>query len=92
MDIYGQIITRIIKEQQSIIGPVALREAAKVSGLKVNSIEEVEITGSHKEVIQRLVEQYAKLFGDAAIEISKEALEPLIDEVDQNELPDIIKS
>lgn len=92
MDIYSQIVSRIIKEQQNIIGPVAIREAVKVTGLKVNNLEDIEVTGDHKEVIKLLVEQYAKLFGTASVEICKEAIEPIIDEVDRSELPDIITS
>ena len=36
MDVFGQIVEKIIKEQESIIGPVALEQARKVEGLNVD--------------------------------------------------------
>ena len=36
-DVYSQIILKIIAEQQLIVGPVALEEAAKVGSLRFSS-------------------------------------------------------
>ena len=36
MDILSQIAEKIIKEQENIIGPVALEQAQKVPGLSVD--------------------------------------------------------
>lgn len=92
MDAIAQAISKIIKEQQAIIGPVAIDQAKKVSGLQVSSADDVKITGNKKEVLGGLVNQYAKLFGKASIEVCKEAIEPLKDKITQNDLPDILKN
>ena len=92
MDPYSQIISRIIKEQQSIIGPIALDMAKKVSGLQVVSADDMRVTGSGKEVLNNLVSQYSKLFGKASVEVCKEAFEPYSDKIPSTEVPDILKN
>lgn len=92
MDAYAQAVSRIIKEQQSIIGPVALAQAKKVSGLQVTSSDDVKITGNKKEVLGNLVNQYAKLFGRASIEVCKEAFQAYSDKIPATDVPDILKN
>lgn len=92
MDPYAQVVGRIIKEQQSIIGPVALDMAKKVSGINVATGDEVNLVGNKKEILDNLVKQYAKLFGQASVEICKEAFEPYADRIAPAEVPDILKN
>jgi len=92
MDPFITAISRIIKEQQAIIGPIALDQAKKVSGLEVGGVDDVKITGNKKEVLTDLVNQYAKLFGRASIEICKEAFEAVADKIPQTEVPDVLKN
>ncbi len=92
MDPYVQAISRIIKDQQAIIGPVALDQAKKVSGLQVESSDEIKIAGNKKEVLTNLVNQYAKLFGRASIEVCKEAFSIFADKIPATEVPDILKN
>lgn len=92
MDPYAQAVDRIIKEQQSIIGPVALDMAKKVSGINVATGDEVNLVGNKKEILDNLVKQYAKLFGQASVEICKEAFEPYADRIAPTEVPDILKN
>ena len=59
MDIFAQLVEKIIKEQETIIGPVALEQARKVSGLIINwEKHEVKLEGDKKEIVEKLVEQY----------------------------------
>lgn len=92
MDPYIQAVSRIIKEQQSIIGPVALDQAKKVAGLEVTSVDDIKLKGNKKEVLGNLVNQYAKLFGRASIEVCKEAFSQVSDKIPSNEVPDILKN
>lgn len=92
MDPCAQAASRIIKEQQAIIGPVALDQAKKVSGLSVTSVDDVIISGNKKEVLGNLVNQYAKLFGKASVEVCKEAIEPISNKIPAGDLPDILKN
>lgn len=75
MDIFAQAVSKIIKEQEGIIGPVALEQAKKVPGLKVNG--DVTIEGNKTEVLGKLVEQYQHLFGQTSVEVCKEAVRGL---------------
>lgn len=92
MDPYITLVSRIIKEQQSIIGPIALDQAKKVSGLQVSSVDDVKISGNKKEVLGNLVTQYSKLFGKASVAVCKEAFEPLSDKIPPADVPDILKN
>lgn len=92
MDTYARAISNIIKEQQAIIGPVALDQAKKVSGLSVTSVDDVKIVGNKKEVLTNLVIQYSKLFGRASVEVCKEAFQPFSSKIPSTEVPDILKN
>lgn len=92
MDSYAEAVSRIIKEQQSIIGPVALDQAKKVAGLEVSGVDDIKVTGNKKQVLGNLVNQYSKLFGKASIEVCKEAFEPYLDKIPTSEVPDILKN
>ncbi len=92
MDTAAQVASRIIREQQDIIGPIALSEAKKVSGLQITSVDDVQITGDHKEVLGNLVKQYQEFFGKASVEVCKEAFEPFEDKIPASEVPDILKN
>lgn len=92
MDTFAQAIRNIIKEQKQIIGPVAIDQAKKVSGLKLENSDDVVIEGNKKEVLTSLVNQYSKLFGQASIEVCKEAFEPFSDKIEAADIPDILKN
>ncbi len=92
MDPYVEAIARIIKEQQSIIGPVAIDQAKKVAGLQVGGPDDVKITGNKKTVLDNLVNQYAKLFGRASVEVCKEAFSSVSDKILTTDVPDILKN
>lgn len=87
-----EAVSRIIKEQQSIIGPIAIDQAKKVAGLEVSGVDDVKITGNKKTVLENLVNQYAKLFGRASIEVCKEAFSSVSDKISPTEVPDILKN
>ncbi len=93
LTIFDQISVRIIKEQELVIGPVAWEEAKKVSGFTVvdQSKGEVKFEGDPKEVLNRLVAQYSRLFGQVSKEVCKEAVQDLIAELPQADVPDSLK-
>ncbi len=89
MTIFDQISVRIIKEQELIIGPVAWEEAKKVQGFKIidRDNEVVEITGDPKEILNRLVAQYSRLFGQVSTQVCKDAAQDLIAELPTDQVP-----
>lgn len=92
MDPFTQAASQIVKEQQSIIGPIALEMAKKVSGLQIVGFNDVKITGDGKMVLEELVKQYAKLFGNTSVEVCKEAFAPYSDKIPPTEIPDVLKN
>ncbi len=91
MDVYAQAASRIIKEQQAIIGPIALDQARHVSGLEASTADDVKIVGKGKDVLTNLVNQYAKIFGKASVEVCKEAFAPMAEKMSENDIPEILK-
>lgn len=92
MDPVAQAASRIIKEQQAIIGPVALDQAKKVSGFAITSVDDVKITGNKKQALEGLVKQFEKLFGKASVQVCKEAFEPFSEKIAPADIPDILKN
>lgn len=92
MDTILQIPLRIIKEQELVIGPLAWDEARKVSGLTVDqSHNSVSFTGDSKDIVNRLVAQYERLFGRASHEVCKDAVQDLIAEMPPDQVPSSLK-
>lgn len=91
MDIYSLAISQIIKQQELIIGPLALNQAKGVSGLNIITDENITIKGDGKTVLENLVKQYARLFGQASIEVCKDAVKEINPPVPSNDLPEILR-
>lgn len=89
MTIYEQISVRIIREQELIIGPIAWQEATKVLGIQIidQDKQEVSIKDDPKAVLNRLVEQYSRLFGKVSAEVCKEAAQSLLAELSPDQVP-----
>jgi hypothetical protein len=90
MDTASQIVEKIIKEQEAIIGPIAVEQARKVEGLEVVSDSDVKIVGNVKEVLTNLVAQYEKLFGKASVEVCREAVRGMIAQAPKDQIPQIL--
>lgn len=93
VSIFTKISSRIIKEQFSLIGPLAWEEAKKVNGLQVidQKLSKIELVGNEKEIVNNLVGQYSRLFGKISIEACKEAVHDLIGELDSDQIPERLK-
>lgn len=88
MDVYAQIVERIIKQQESIIGPIAVEQAEHVHNLKVDwGKKDVQVSGDGAKVIDDLVGQYKELFGKISVEVCREAAEPLMSKLPEGKLP-----
>ena len=89
---FPQIAIRIIKEQELIIGPLAWGEARKVSGLNIDeSKKNITFNGDNKDIINRLVAQYERIFGKTSHEVCKESVQDLIAEMSPEEVPSSLK-
>ena len=90
LTIFDQISIRIIKEQELVIGPIAWDEAKKVSGFTIvdKDNNEVRFEGDPKDVLNRLVAQYSRLFGQVSKEVCKGAVQDLIAELPEGDIPE----
>lgn len=89
MNTFDQIATKIIKEQELIIGPIAWQEAEQVSGLVLEDHQAVHISESAepKNVVNQLVGRYERLFGRASREACKEAVASLLADLAPADVP-----
>ncbi|SRR5258708_37279484 len=90
-DIFAQFAEKIIKEQESIIGPIAFEQAAKVPGLTIDQATHmVTLANDKKLILENLVKQYELLFGRVSIEICKEAVRGMIANAPADQVPQIL--
>ena len=90
MTTLDQIAVRIIKEQELVIGPLAWSEAGKVSGITVLDAYKGEIAlegADKKDIVNRLVAQYERLFGRTSHEVCRGAVASLIADMSPAEVP-----
>lgn len=74
------------------MGPVAWEQASKVTGLRVDvKSHTVTIEGNSKEVLEKLVAQYERLFGPASREVCRDAVRPLLGQVPPDEVPAVLR-
>ncbi len=91
MSLLEQIAAKIIREQELVIGPLAWAEAGKVPGIQIEDKSKGQITfgnsGDKKEIINKLVAQYDRIFGQASHEVSREAVASLVADLSPAEVP-----
>lgn len=88
MDVYAQIATKIIEQQEAIIGPIAVEQAKQVTQLSIDwSKHTVGVSGNPQDAIDKLVEQYKVLFGQIAVETCKEAVAKYLPQLTADQLP-----
>jgi hypothetical protein len=92
MDIFSQLAEKIIQQQENIVGPLALEQARKVPGLKLDwNNHQVEVEGDKTNVLEQLIEQYKYLFGQTSVEVCKDAVKGLVSQIPQEQLPMLLK-
>lgn len=90
--IFGEIARKIIEHQETIIGPVAIEQAARVPNLHVDwAAHEITIVGDPVEVIENLILAYKELFGQISVEVSREAAGSLIRQLPADAWPQSLK-
>ena len=92
MDIYAQIAHKIIKEQETIIGPVAIEQAKRVPNITVDWPGTVKVSGNAIVAIDQLVTQYEHLFGRLSVEVCKDATAQLVAQLPPDKQPKTLKA
>ncbi|MBI2620860.1 hypothetical protein HYW61_01380 [candidate division WWE3 bacterium] len=88
MDRYTEAVRVITSAQEEIVGRnVALGLAGRVNGLDIMN-NEIHISRQPHDVLKELINEYKKLFGQASVEVCRDALHMLQTEFTKNELDD----
>lgn len=88
------IASKIIKEQERIIGPLAWTEASKIESLIINDTKTGEVTVESKdakEIIDQLVARYERFFGKASREVCRDAARSIVAELKPEDVPDSLR-
>jgi hypothetical protein len=88
-DIYNKILSRIIQEQEMIVGSLAWEIAVSVKNLVVvdKQTYQISITGEPKNIINDIVARYQKVFGMLAIDVSKQAVFDVLADMSIEDIP-----
>jgi len=88
------VVQAIIMSQREVMGPLALEQANTVSGILVDESGKVKITlkkdTSTKDLLKSLVKKYEQLFGQASIEVCKDAIKESGVTLDEKDVPEIL--
>ena len=88
----NNLVLEIIQRQVHIIGPVAWDEAVKVQGITIDAQKNsISVTGDPKVVLEQLTAKYEELFGNASLQICKEATRKFISQVPQEQIPEALR-
>jgi len=90
--IFSKMVESIIKEQEAIIGPIAVEQAERVKGLKVNwPKHEISFKGNESAIIEELIEQYRDFFGQVSVEVCRHAVKKLVSQLPSDLQPALLK-
>jgi len=88
MNTYNAIAEKIVHEQEQVIGPIAWKEAEKVNGIRVDiTTREIFIDEDPLNVIDKLVVQFERFFGQVSHEVCKDAARELTSHMKPEEIP-----
>ncbi len=95
-DQIDQIVKKIVKEQELIIGHVAWQEASKVKGIKIIDEKTGQVgvdsnIDDGRVIVDNLVSQYEHFFGLASREVCREAVASLVAELPKDDVPSSLK-
>jgi len=90
--IFLKIVEKIISEQENIIGPIAVEQASRVKGLKINwSKHEISFKGNEADIIEDLIESYRDFFGQVSVEVCRHAAKKLASQLPLDQRPALLK-
>lgn len=92
-EIYATICSQIIKEQGQIIGALTYEQASHVNGLTVDpTTYACVINGDGENVLEELVNKYREFFGNAAVEVCREAAARFSSRLPGEQMPAVLRS
>lgn len=91
ISVYSTLATNILKSQMMVVGPLAIDQARKVAGISIGTGDTITIQGNGKELLEKLVQQFEQLFGQASVEACKDAIKESQLSLSPSDLPEILR-
>lgn len=86
--LFDQIAEKIIEQQEAVIGPIAVEQAKQIRELTIDWPQhDVDVTGNPQQAIDELVEKYKELFGQIAVQVSKDAAASVLAQLPPDQQP-----
>lgn len=89
MSDYNDLVKGMVQQMETIIGPVAIRQANQISGLETNG--ETIIKGNPARIVKQLIEKYMVITGPVALTLAKKAARPILKKDPKLKVPDLLK-
>ncbi len=90
--VYNEMVLKVIRRQELIMGRVAWDEAKNIAGLNIDSSHDVvSFYGDQKDIVNRLVARYEKLFGKTARIVCRDAVLGLLATMSSEQIPTSLK-
>ena len=91
--IYNKILSRILQEQETILGSLAWQIAEKISGIRIEDKESFKVTiiSEPKTVIDNFIFRCERIFGSFARDASKQAVAFLLAEMPMEDVPEKLR-
>ena len=87
-EVYAIMCGQIVKEQALIMGALAVEQTRYVAGLTVDpATYACMVSGDGQKVIEALINQYRDFFGNAAVEVCKEAASRFLTRLPAERIP-----
>jgi len=91
-EVYATICSQIIKEQGQIIGSLSYEQASQIEGLQVDpQTYNCVLTGEPLVILEQLVDKYRRFFGNAAVEVCREAAMHLKARLPDEQIPELLR-
>lgn len=86
--LFNQIAEKIIEQQEAVIGPIAVEQAKQIRELSINWPQHhVGVSGNAQQAIDELVEKYKELFGQIAVQASRDAVANILPQLPSDQQP-----
>jgi hypothetical protein len=93
LQIYNKILSKILEEQETILGSLAWQIVEKVQGIHVVNKEtwQVRIISDPKVVIDQFVYRCERIFGSFARDVSKQAVAFILANIPEEDIPERLR-
>lgn len=91
-DVFNKLVVKIIEQQETIIGPLAVEQAKKVPGLSIEwPGKKITLNADKKTILESLVKRYQAIFGQTSLEVCKEIVHSMASNIPLDQIPSLLQ-